>query len=83
MGGDGADMRQMPHHVANTRQRLDDRDGVEFCRTLPERAGVVAIPAAIFYDDKEAARSQVRFAFCKRPEILTEALSRLSRLSGT
>jgi len=62
---------------------LDDRDGVEFCRTLPERAGVVAIPAAIFYDDKEAARTQVRFAFCKRPEVLTEALSRLSRLAGT
>jgi N-succinyldiaminopimelate aminotransferase len=62
---------------------LDDRDGVEFCRTLPERAGVVAIPAAIFYDDKEAARSQVRFAFCKRPEVLAEALSRLSRLTGT
>jgi N-succinyldiaminopimelate aminotransferase len=62
---------------------LDDRDGVEFCRTLPERAGVVAIPAAIFYDDKEAARSQVRFAFCKRPEVLTEALSRLSRLAGS
>ena len=51
----------------------------EFCRTLPERAGVVAIPSAVFYDHKEAARSHVRFAFCKRPEVLTEALSRLSR----
>jgi N-succinyldiaminopimelate aminotransferase len=60
---------------------LDDRDGVEFCRTLPERAGVVAIPSAIFYDDKEAARTLVRFAFCKRPEVLTEALTRLSRLT--
>jgi N-succinyldiaminopimelate aminotransferase len=60
---------------------LDDRDGVEFCRTLPDRAGVVAIPSAVFYDDKEAARTQVRFAFCKRPEVLTEALSRLSRLT--
>jgi N-succinyldiaminopimelate aminotransferase len=60
---------------------LDDRDGIEFCRTLPERAGVVAIPSAIFYDDKEAARTLVRFAFCKRPEVLTEALARLSRLT--
>jgi N-succinyldiaminopimelate aminotransferase len=60
---------------------LDDRDGVEFCRTLPDRAGVVAIPSAVFYDDKEAARTQVRFAFCKRQEVLTEALSRLSRLT--
>jgi N-succinyldiaminopimelate aminotransferase len=57
------------------------QDGMEFCQTLPERAGVVAIPLAIFYDDKEAARTQVRFAFCKRPEVLTEALTRLARLS--
>jgi N-succinyldiaminopimelate aminotransferase len=60
---------------------LDDRDGIEFCRTLPERAGVVAIPSAVFYDDKAAARTLVRFAFCKRPEVLTEALARLSRLT--
>jgi N-succinyldiaminopimelate aminotransferase len=57
-------------------------DGVEFCRTLPDRAGVVAIPTAIFYDHPEAARSHVRFAFCKQPEVLTEALQRLSKLTG-
>jgi N-succinyldiaminopimelate aminotransferase len=56
------------------------QDGMEFCQTLPERAGVVAIPLAIFYDDKQAARTQVRFAFCKRPEVLTEALTRLAKL---
>jgi len=55
-------------------------DGLEFCRTLPERAGVVAIPLAVFYDDKQAARTQVRFAFCKRPEVLTEALTRLAKI---
>ncbi len=60
---------------------LSDLDGTEFCRLLPDRAGVVAIPAAIFYDDKDAARTQVRFAFCKRPEVLTEALARLSRMA--
>jgi N-succinyldiaminopimelate aminotransferase len=43
---------------------------------------VVAIPTAIFYDHPEAARSHVRFAFCKQPEVLTEALRRLSRLTG-
>ena len=63
-------------------KRLGYQDGVEFCRTLPDRAGVVAIPTAIFYDHPEAARSHVRFAFCKRPEVLTEALTRLSRLTG-
>jgi N-succinyldiaminopimelate aminotransferase len=38
---------------------------------------VVAIPTALFYDHAEAARTQVRFAFCKRPEVLTEAVGRL------
>ena len=61
---------------------LGYQDGVEFCRGLPDRAGVVAIPTAIFYDHPEAARSHVRFAFCKQPEVLTEALRRLSRLTG-
>jgi len=59
---------------------LGEQDGIEFCLNLPERAGVVAIPTAVFYDDKEAGRTQVRFAFCKRPEILEEALGRLAVL---
>jgi N-succinyldiaminopimelate aminotransferase len=62
---------------------LGEHDGLEFCRTLPERVGVVAIPSAVFYDHKDAARTQVRFAFCKRPEVLAEALARLSRLTGS
>ena len=60
---------------------LGYRDGMEFCRELPGRAGVVAIPSMVFYDNAEAGRSQVRFAFCKRPEVLTEALGRLGRAS--
>ena len=40
----------------------------------------MAIPEAVFYDDAEAGRSLVRFAFCKRPEVLDEALARLSTL---
>jgi N-succinyldiaminopimelate aminotransferase len=59
---------------------LGEPEGVAFCRTLPERAGVVAIPAAVFYDHADAARTLVRFAFCKRPEVLTDALSRLKNL---
>jgi N-succinyldiaminopimelate aminotransferase len=57
-----------------------ETDGVAFCRGLPHRAGVVAVPAGVFYDDPEAGRSQVRFAFCKREEVLREALTRLGRL---
>ena len=54
--------------------------GMEFCRELPGRAGVVAIPASVFYDNADAGRSQVRFAFCKRLEVLAEAVARLARL---
>ncbi|HUZ39598.1 MAG TPA: pyridoxal phosphate-dependent aminotransferase [Streptosporangiaceae bacterium] len=58
---------------------LGHADGMEFCRGLPRRAGVVAIPSSVFYDDQVAGRSQVRFAFCKRQEVLAEALERLAR----
>jgi N-succinyldiaminopimelate aminotransferase len=55
-----------------------DGDGVAFCRELPARAGVVAIPTAVFYDDPEAGRSLVRFAFCKREAVIDEAARRLA-----
>ena len=54
-------------------------DGLDFCRRLPALAGVVAIPHQVFYDDVEAGRPLVRWAFCKRPEVIDEALGRLSR----
>ena len=57
---------------------LGETDGIEFCARLPERAGVVAIPSVVFYDHKEAGRTQVRFTFCKRPEVLKEGLARLA-----
>ena len=57
-------------------------DGVEFCLGLPERVGVVAVPMSVFYDDTEAGKTLVRFAFCKRPEILAEAAARLKGLKG-
>ena len=54
-------------------------DGWAFCRDLPQRAGVVAIPHEVFHDDPDAGRPFVRWAFCKRPEVLVEALMRLGR----
>ena len=57
-------------------------DGVDFCLALPERCGVVAVPAVVFHDDAEAGRPLVRFAFCKRPDVLEEAVARLGRLAG-
>jgi N-succinyldiaminopimelate aminotransferase len=55
-------------------------DGLELCRRLPELCGVVAIPMQVFCDDVDAARSLVRFACCKRPEVLREAAERLAGL---
>ncbi|MFJ7205156.1 pyridoxal phosphate-dependent aminotransferase [Streptomyces sp. NPDC098789] len=58
-----------------------ERDGLDFCRRLPALCGVVAIPNQVFYDDKAAGATQVRFAFCKRDSVLQEAATRLGRLS--
>jgi len=54
-------------------------DAREWCLALPERAGVVAIPTSAFYGDPHVGRTLVRFAFCKRPEVLDEAIDRLLR----
>jgi len=52
-------------------------DAREWCRELPSRAGVVAIPTSAFYERPEPAQTLVRFAFCKRPEVIEEAVERL------
>ncbi|MFF9346953.1 pyridoxal phosphate-dependent aminotransferase [Streptomyces sp. NPDC014734] len=57
-----------------------EKDAHAFCRTLPERCGVVAIPNSVFYDDPEAGRGQVRFTFCKRADVMETAIERLSGL---
>ncbi|HET9601867.1 MAG TPA: pyridoxal phosphate-dependent aminotransferase [Acidimicrobiales bacterium] len=59
---------------------IGEEDGLAFCRTLPERCGVVAVPNVVFYDDVEAGRSLVRFAFCKRMGVLEAAVDRLTGL---
>ncbi len=62
---------------------LGGTDGVDFCRTLPARCGVVAVPTQVFYDTVDAGRRLIRFAFCKKPEVLAEALLRLGKLGGS
>ncbi|WP_374196309.1 pyridoxal phosphate-dependent aminotransferase [Streptomyces sp. ISL-10] len=57
-------------------------DGFAFCRSLPERCGVVAIPNAVFYDHREQGAPFVRFAFCKRTEVLDDAVARLKSLAA-
>ena len=60
---------------------LGETDGLAFCRSLPRRCGVVAVPSVVFYDDVEAGASLVRFACCKRTEVLDEACTRLKSLA--
>ncbi|MEO3823592.1 pyridoxal phosphate-dependent aminotransferase [Actinomadura sp. B10D3] len=55
-------------------------DGMELARALPEEAGVVAIPTQVFYDHADAGAHFVRFAFCKKDEVIDEAVERLARL---
>jgi N-succinyldiaminopimelate aminotransferase len=56
-----------------------DGDGLAFCRSLPRRAGVVAVPTVVFYDPAHAhlGRHLVRFAFCKSDAVLADAVRRL------
>jgi len=60
-----------------------DGDGLAFCRALPERAGVVAVPTGVFYAPEHAhlGRHLVRFAFCKSDAVLGEAVRRLRELA--
>lgn len=62
-----------------------DGDGYAFCRELPDMCGVVGIPNVVFYDaaHENEGRHLVRFAFCKRPQVIDEAVERLMTLSGT
>ncbi|HEX4905219.1 MAG TPA: aminotransferase class I/II-fold pyridoxal phosphate-dependent enzyme, partial [Acidimicrobiales bacterium] len=60
---------------------LTDEDGYDFCRSLPERCGVVAVPTSVFYGDPSLGRSVIRFTFCKRLEVLEEAATRLKALA--
>jgi N-succinyldiaminopimelate aminotransferase len=57
-------------------------DAAAFCRQLPDLAGVVAVPITAFVSDENKGdyASLVRFAFCKRVEVLERASAQLARL---
>jgi N-succinyldiaminopimelate aminotransferase len=55
-------------------------DAAALAWAMPERVGVAAIPVSVFSDDTGAARSLLRFAFCKRDAVLEQAVERLARL---
>ncbi|MCW3494118.1 aminotransferase class I/II-fold pyridoxal phosphate-dependent enzyme [Microbacterium sp. SSM24] len=65
--------------VADARA-LGATDAASFCRELPRRAGVVAIPLTAFAtpDRRQDYATLVRFAACKRVEVLEDAAARLA-----
>ena len=69
------------YFVSTDIRSLGESDGMAFCRTLPERCGVVAVPSIAFYDDEDAGRPLVRFACCKRLEVIDDAAARLRGLA--
>lgn len=71
---------QGTYFVTTDIRPLGYADGVEFCLSLPKLCGVVAIPHQVFYDDLEAGKPLVRWAFCKRDDVLDEAVQRLGKL---
>jgi N-succinyldiaminopimelate aminotransferase len=52
-------------------------DGMAFCRSLPQRCGVVAVPNEVFYAHREHGRHLVRFACCKQLDVIDAAVDRL------
>jgi N-succinyldiaminopimelate aminotransferase len=63
--------------TVDIRPRAAHGDGMAFCRSLPERCGVVAVPNEVFYVRPEHGRHLVRFACCKRLDVIDEAVERL------
>ncbi len=63
---------------------LGGADAAAFCRALPERAGVVAIPLTAFVSEAHWGEYSglVRFAACKRVDVLDEAAARLAGFSA-
>jgi N-succinyldiaminopimelate aminotransferase len=62
---------------------MHDGDAMSFCRELPHRCGVVAIPNSVFYARPEQGRSYVRFAFCKQLTVIDAAVERLASLGAS
>ncbi|MEZ5226840.1 MAG: pyridoxal phosphate-dependent aminotransferase [Acidimicrobiales bacterium] len=56
---------------------LGRTDGIEFCLELPKTGGVVAIPSAVFYQDRRDGESLIRFCFAKNDAMLEQAGNQL------
>ncbi|WP_072805267.1 pyridoxal phosphate-dependent aminotransferase [Rhodococcoides yunnanense] len=59
---------------------LGETDALGFCRSLPDRIGVAAVPVTAFVDHPGSWKTLVRFAFCKKDAVLADAAERLLAL---
>jgi N-succinyldiaminopimelate aminotransferase len=73
---------QGTYFVTTDIRAFGEDDGLAFCRALPARCGVVAVPSVVFYDDGTAGAPLVRWACCKRLDVLDDACARLKKLGA-
>lgn len=80
--GFGVSIPQGAYFIVADAAPLGYQDGAAFCRQLPELAGVAAVPISAFCQPALAREysSLVRFAFCKRPEVLQKAATQLASI---
>jgi N-succinyldiaminopimelate aminotransferase len=78
--GFGVYRPQGTYFVMTDIRPLGADDGMRFCLDLPARAGVVAVPDEVFHDDPRDGKPFVRFAFCKRDDVIDEAVRRLGAM---
>ena len=63
-------------------EKLGYEDGKQFCLDLPVQCGVVAVANVVFYDNKDLGSTLIRFAFCKKLDVLEEAVERLQTIES-
>lgn len=81
LGRIGFDLRppQGTYFVMAGYGRHSSEDDRTFARRLVEEAGVATVPPGVFYHDPSSGHGLLRFAFCKREDLLSEAVGRLER----
>ena len=78
--GFGVHRSEATYFVCADPRPLGFDDAARFCREMPARIGVAAIPVSAFADDAAPWRHLVRFAFAKHDDTLAQAADRLAAL---
>lgn len=70
---------QGTYYIAADIRSLGDDDDMAYCRALPAKKGVAAIPISAFYENPEQHGGAIRIAFCKNEATLQLACQRLAK----